>query len=284
MTPAMHNRSRSFGRQKIIPEEQADTELQGSSSKQSNQNLAVETIAEHSKKQPIFSLIACTVLALSFFTPYFLLTLPLMVASGLLIFAIFRKEKPKALPYIIGGAALIMFSILYSGSFTGIKRDSTPVPNAVLYKNATWEYGSSTDAMRGTISKYATLDSPTDLNLDSPYDGNNKADIMIGNDESILLSASKGQITCNSQDTIAVKFDNGSVNEYPCTELSGLDHPLVSINYGKSSFHHDERIEGVEKLLDALAKAKTMTIEVSFYGSGARQLVFNVSGLDKSKL
>jgi len=230
-------------------------------------------------RSPICSVIAGATLLLCLFVPFFLVTLPVMVAVGLSIAAAFRKEKPIWLPYVIGALA-VAFVVLANNERSSIGlASSPPVSNAETFKDAKWEYGSANDAMRGTVSKWATLDSPSDLNFAPPYDGPNSASIQTSIGGSLILTVTKGQFICHSDDTVAVKFDNGPVFNYPCSTPDNGQTETLYINSAYSPANGQP-----ENIIDGIAKAKTMIIEAQFYDAGSRQLTFNVAGLDRSKI
>lgn len=230
------------------------------------------------KRQPVLTIIAGAVLALSLFTPMLLVTLPIMVAVGLSIGAAFRKEEPVWLPYVVGAAAVVFLVITHSHSLTGL-REPQVVHASDIYANAKWEYGESKDEMRGTVSKSATLYSPTDLDLPAPYDGTNSAQIYVSELDGIMLTIEKGQFQCNSNDSVAIKIDSGPVWSYPCSMSDNGETKYLFVN----SKYSPDTGQPVDPK-DLLTKGKKMTVEASFFDAGTRQIVFNIAGFDPSKL
>lgn len=240
-----------------------------------------QTDTAGTKRPPILTIVAAATLALSLLTPRFLLTIPIMAAVGLAIVAAFRKETPKPFPFVVGALSVGLLVVANSGALAGLAT-SKPSSNAALYKDATWQYGSARDDMRGTVMKWATLDSPTDLNFEAPYDGENAAHMEVGAIGSIILTVSRGQFLCNSGDTVAVKFDDGPIYNYPCQMPNNGDTTTLYIDH---SFSQDSRNSGQPAdPMDGLVKAKMMTVEAEFFDSGSRQITFHVAGLDRSKL
>ncbi|MEO6389344.1 MAG: hypothetical protein ABIT16_02430 [Croceibacterium sp.] len=245
-----------------------------------NENAWTELAAANGRR-PLCSIIAATTLFLCLFTPYLLVTLPVMVTVALSIAASFRRERPKWLPYVVGGLAIAL--VVSAGPSRSAFERSEPTlstSNAVLYKKASWEYGSDKDEMRGDVTNWAAIKSPTDLNLSPPYDAANVAELWLwssGGDAA--LSVTQGQFTCRNGDMLPVKFDNGPVYEYACREPESGNSDTLYVN---AAF---EPVGGQPaSLLDGLSKAKKMTIEVPFYQDGTKQITFNVSGLDLSRL
>lgn len=228
-------------------------------------------------RKPICSAIAGATLILCLFVPFLLVTLPIIVAVGLSIAAAFRKEKPIWLPYVIGGLAIAFVILANSRSPVGTSSLPT-LSNAETYKDAKWDYGSAKDGMRGTVSKWATLNSQSDLDLPSPYDGLNVASIQASKG-GLILTVTKGQFLCHSDDTVSIKFDNGPVFSYPCSTPDNGQTETIYINNAYSLAKGQP-----EDVVDGIVKAKTMVIEAQFYDAGSRQLMFNVAGLDRSKI
>ncbi len=230
-------------------------------------------------RRPVCSIIAAATLFLCLFTPYLLLSLPVMVTVGLSIAGAFRRERPKWLPYIVGGLA-IAFVIAANNRSSGPSTAMPSTTNSELYQSASWEYGSQRDEMRGEVTKWATLKSPTDLNLSPPYDGENTAELTVWSSAGeATLSVTKGQFTCRSGDMLSVKFDDGPVYQYRCREPEDGNSKSL---YIASNF---EPLAGQPaSMVDGIAKAKKVTIEVPFYQDGSKQLTFNVAGLDRNRL
>ena len=248
-------------------------------------------MAEHTENEgedrashlPIFSLIAGATLFLCLFTPYLLLTLPVMATVALAIVGAVRREKPIWLPYVLGGVGIVLVlaaqsQMRFGTTGSGATSEST-ASNAKLYKDAQWEYGSAKDEMRGSISKWATLDSPTDLNLSSPYDGANNAHIQTSETGELILEVTKGQFICHTDGTVSLKFDNGPIYQYPCQEAGNGNSNTIYVNtaYSPEAGQPQTAVAGI-------LRAKRMMIEAEFYQDGPKQIVFNVAGLDKTKI
>lgn len=226
---------------------------------------------------PVLSIIAGATLVLSLFTPRLLLTLPIMATVGLSIIGAVRKDTPRPLPYIIAAAAVLL--VLLNSRSSLYQASSESPPASALYKEATWDYGSAKDAMRGTVSKWATLYSPTDLNFSPPYEGANAAHIQLDNSDSIILQINKGQLICDDAKNVSVKFDKGPIWIYPCEPGANGDTNTIYIEPA-----YDVSDGQPHSIVDGIAKSKTMTIETRVYDNGYPQITFNVVGLDRSKL
>jgi hypothetical protein len=236
------------------------------------------------RKMPGFAVAAGIVFVFCLFTPRILLTLPAAACVVLAVVSVVRKENPRWLSIVIGVMAIALV-IMNSAELSSIQRQfqtagsDTPGTVAVA-RNLNWQYQSSKDEMRGTVSKWATIDSETELALNPPYDGANVASLMVDKSGGAILSVTKGQLLCRYENgTVTIKFDNGPVWNYPCSSPTNGDSTTL---YIQSQY---DAADGQPKdPLDGLAKADTVTIEVELYSNGLRQLTFHVAGLDRSKL
>jgi hypothetical protein len=141
---------------------------------------------------------------------------------------------------------------------------STPLPTNK------WEYSEDTDAMRGTKTKYAMLQSENELDFGFPY-GSNKATLTVRQRPSdglnIVLQV-KGQFLCNefNSEHVAAKFDERPIENYGCTEASDASTGYLFIG---SSHRFLARLKG----------AKTLILEAPFFQNGRQQMTFDVRGL-----
>ena len=125
--------------------------------------------------------------------------------------------------------------------------------------------------MRGTKTRFASIESVNELSFGFPYDGG-KATLMLRQRPTdglnVILKIS-GQFLCNSfeDDTIAAKFDNGPVQNFRCAEPTDASTGVLFIRNEK-------------RFVAKLKKAKALTIEAGFYQQGRRQMQFDVSGLN----
>src|SRR5690606_7049584 len=81
--------------------------------------------------------------------------------------------------------------------------------------NGKWSYNQSSDPMTKGITKTARLQSENSLSLDFPYQGEQKATLIVrnhpqfGND--VIFRIEKGQILCRTYDcSVTVAFDDGA--------------------------------------------------------------------------
>ena len=84
---------------------------------------------------------------------------------------------------------------------------------------------------------------------------------------------------CSYEDTVSVKFDDGPIFQYPCkSDPDGKsERILIMPDYTSPEEQPSNPIDGI-------IKAKVMTVEAKFYEYGARQILFNVAGLDEAKI
>jgi len=134
-----------------------------------------------------------------------------------------------------------------------------------------WSYSQDADQMRGTITKYAVLQSSNELSFGFPYHGGNATLHLRHSPKDgmrVLLSVD-GQFLCNSfsNTTVSVKFDSGPIRKFGCTDTAEGTTGVVFINSEK-------------RFVDLLKKAQFVTIEADFFQSGPQQMTFNVAGLN----
>jgi hypothetical protein len=133
-----------------------------------------------------------------------------------------------------------------------------------------WVYRTTTDEMRGTTSKFASIESENWLSFGFPYSGG-AARLLIRQRPqdglSVILTV-QGQFLCNSfsNDTVAVKFDDGPIRLFGCSEPTDGSTGQLFINSERS-------------FVERLKKSKKLVIEAQFYQEGPKQMTFDVSGL-----
>lgn len=134
-----------------------------------------------------------------------------------------------------------------------------------------WTYDQDVDAMRGETSYYALLEGTNTIDLDFPY-GEQSGQLMIRQSPKfgfdILVGVRSGQVLCNSFSNtyLNVKFDDGPIKRYSCTDASDGTNNLVFLGNEKG-------------FLAELRKSKKMIVEAEFYANGIQQLTFDTSNL-----
>lgn len=135
-----------------------------------------------------------------------------------------------------------------------------------------WEYSESKDAMRGTTTKTASLDSENVVDLQFPY-GEVHGELWIRRRPqdglNVAFQVEKGQVLCSgfSDSYISMKFDDGPVQKFRCTDSSD--------GSSETAFISDE-----SRALAGLKHAKRTIVEAEFFQQGRQQFVFDTSGLD----
>ncbi len=124
--------------------------------------------------------------------------------------------------------------------------------------------------MRGTKSKFASIDSANKVDFSFPYSGGSDLQIVLRKRPSdgfkILLSIYKGQFDCFMGCQFSVKFDDGKIEKWTASSASSGSSDVIFVN-------------GESKFLSKLKKAKQLIIEARFYNSGDKQFKFDVSNL-----
>lgn len=150
------------------------------------------------------------------------------------------------------------------------KAGSSDVAPAEL--ESQWSYSEDRDEMRGSISKFASIRSDNEVDLDFPYGSVNGAITVRRRPKdglSLMFSVDKGQILCRNfgDDTfISVKFDDGPVKRFACSGTSDGSSETAFIGNEKA-------------FLTSLQKAKKTIIEAEFYQKGNQQFTFRTVGL-----
>ena len=135
-----------------------------------------------------------------------------------------------------------------------------------------WDYNESRDEMRDDVSKFATLRSENELDFEFPYNGGSGAVIGLRRNKTDGLDAyikvDKGQFLCNgfSGTSISVKFDDGPVQQFSCTDSSS----------GETEYAF---ITNSQRFLTALKGSERVMIEAEFFQYGRGQYTFESAGL-----
>lgn len=133
-----------------------------------------------------------------------------------------------------------------------------------------WTYDEDRDEMRETSTKFASINSQNDVGVTWPYTpGPARMTLRQRSTDGLSVMVNiEGQFICRSYqgDTVAVKFDDGPIQQYRCNEPEGGSPGLM--------FIQPER-----RFVTALQAAKRVVIELPVYETGPQQMVFNVEGL-----
>jgi hypothetical protein len=126
-----------------------------------------------------------------------------------------------------------------------------------------WSYRTERDEMRDAETKFATLESTNNVPVTWPYTPG-PASVMLrrkpseGLEVIILI---EGQFTCSlSGDTVAVKFDDGPIQTYGCSEAVGGTGALF--------------LRSPARFLTNLKAAKKVIIELPVYEAGKVQMTW----------
>lgn len=134
-----------------------------------------------------------------------------------------------------------------------------------------WEYTTEQDEMRGAKSHFAQLEASNTIDLDFPY-GEQRGRILVRQSAQfgfdVLVGVPSGQIMCNSfsDSHINVKFDDGAIQRYGCTDASDGTSNMIFI-------------QGSKGFLSKLKKSKKAVVEAEFFQNGMQQMTFNTANL-----
>lgn len=148
---------------------------------------------------------------------------------------------------------------------------TTGVGEAEPLPASKWQYSENKDEMRGTTSRYASLTSENEIDMDFPY-GSTAASLMVRKSPedglNVMFRVDKGQVLCNSFSNtfLSVKFDDGPVQRFECTDASD--------GSSETAFFTSE-----SRMLNGVKKAKRTMVEAEFFQKGRQQFVFESAGL-----
>ena len=134
-----------------------------------------------------------------------------------------------------------------------------------------WLYSQSRDEMRGTTTKFASIESENEEDLEFPY-GKIHGQLWIRRRPedglNVAFEVYQGQVLCHSysDNHVSMKFDNGPIQKFRCTGSSD--------GSTETAF-----IENEGRVLAALKRAKRVVVEAEFYQQGRQLFVFDVAGL-----
>lgn len=213
-----------------------------------------------------------------------------LIAFFVALYGVFRpfQSMPQAKRWHYGLAAFVSFMLVGmtaeppEGTGTA-KSDTTPnaktaSPSPVSKDEppsapaSNWTYDTSKDEMRGGVERYASLDAENTVKLDFPY-GEQRGRVLIRQSPrfgfDIMVGVPSGQIMCNSYSNsyLSVKFDDGPVQRFGCTDASDGTNNMVFI-------------ESEKAFLAKLKKSKRMMVEAEFFQNGLQQFTFNTENLE----
>ncbi len=135
-----------------------------------------------------------------------------------------------------------------------------------------WHYGQQEDDMGRGTSYSATVESSNTVDFEFPYQGTQHATLTVrtrpkGRD--VYVSIERGQFLTGSYGLdrdVAVRFDGGKIQKFSTGASSAGNTNIMFI-------------EGYDRFVRQLKKAKAVDIEVEFFHQGKRVFHFDVAGL-----
>ena len=177
----------------------------------------------------------------------------------------------------IGSAVGEKASSLSSDASNQTEESSAPIAEqdgtATSEIRSNWIYSETNDAMRNATLKFARLNGENELDFSFPYGSGNSTQLVVQQRPedglSVFLEIEKGQFLCRSfgDSAISVKFDEGRVERFRCTDTSD----------GSSNIAF---ILPANQFLNKLRRSKKLVIEAEFFREGNRQIIFNTDGLN----
>lgn len=148
---------------------------------------------------------------------------------------------------------------------------SAPASSPPAEAASEWSYSTEKDEMRGGETRYAQVEATNTINLDFPY-GEQRGRILVRQSPKfgfdILVGVPSGQIMCNSYSNshISVKFDDGPIRRYGCTDASDGSNSMIFV-------------QGAKGFLANLKVSKKVVVEAEFFQNGLQQMTFNTANL-----
>ena len=151
--------------------------------------------------------------------------------------------------------------------------DTLKVPSEVANKSS-WNYSEEDDQMTTSKTFFAVIACNEALSFHSPYDGYNKANLLIRSKRGktdLILSIDKGQFLSSYEGdkTVNVRFDNSPAKKYAYNNPS---------DYSSTNIFIQNKFDFLRKL----KAANTLKIECEFYDEGNIIMTFDTKGLDWS--
>ncbi|MGD9662258.1 MAG: hypothetical protein AB7U63_13385 [Porticoccaceae bacterium] len=150
-------------------------------------------------------------------------------------------------------------------------KPTSAVTSDTAKSESAWSYSEDKDEMRGETTYYAGLNGTNTLSLGFPY-GDQQGKVLVRQSPQfgfdVLVGVNSGQIICHSfsNSHVNVKFDDGPIRRYGCTDASDGTNNMIFI-------------QGAKGFLANLKKSKKMVVEAEFYQNGMQQMTFNTAGL-----
>jgi hypothetical protein len=136
-----------------------------------------------------------------------------------------------------------------------------------------WEYQERPDQMGRGVMQFAHVDSLTTLNLGFPYEGPQLMRLVLQRrakgENGAYIKVDHGQFHIRyPHSNFTIRFDKGKLQTFPFDPSDDGRSNLALLGYGQ-----------YDRFIALLRKAKTMDIEVDFYGQGSQVVTFDVHGL-----
>ena len=152
---------------------------------------------------------------------------------------------------------------------------SQPTPQTKSPDLVGWEYRTDEDKMNGGIRKYATIHSTNVVNFDRPYEGPQRAYIVIRRSKAgqdVMFGIQRGQFMCHVFEcTITVRFDDAP--PVRMTASAPADHSTTVV------FISNER-----NFIHKLSTAKQVRVAADIYHQGTPVFEFTTAGFDATSV
>ena len=150
--------------------------------------------------------------------------------------------------------------------------DVTPDHWRIPGGESKWEHQERPDEMGRGAMKFAHVDSVTTLNLGFPYEGPQLMRLVLQSGpkgKGAYIKVDHGQFHIRyPHSNFTIRFDKGKLHTFPFDPSDDGRSNLAILGDGQ-----------YDRFIALLRKAKTMDIEVDFYGESSQVVTFDVHGL-----
>lgn len=142
-----------------------------------------------------------------------------------------------------------------------------------------WDYRNKQDAMTDQATAWARVSSEETVEFGFPYEGKQSATLVVrhgpGRSSDVFMYLQKGQIECNGY------------SDYGCPLRVRFDSGAPELVNGAPPDDHDSAyvfLPSPDRMIQRIAEAKTLRIEVTVFQQGTHVFTFDVDKLDLQKL
>jgi hypothetical protein len=139
-----------------------------------------------------------------------------------------------------------------------------------------WSYRNQQDSMTGRKATYASIESENTVTFGFPYQGEQRATLLIRNHPSygldVILSIQRGQILCQSYTDCSIRVRFDEQNPVSWNAVGPSDNSSTAV-----------LLRNEARFIKQLRAAKLVRLQIPFYQEGSPIFEFRVGGFDYSR-